>query len=325
MNMPRRNAGFFSSLIISAFFGSSGSLAGTLTVYAIPSPHGIDWTSPKSLTWSALGNQTSPQTHTIGHANIHLRCRIPDGDAREFEILTGMTSAENDPTNQWLKDDGYGLGILFATVPGRLETQAEVSRDLHHRFARGSVNFMQFNISATTCDRLAQYATEYQQRGYDQFYGLPNRPRHGEGAGCTAFAASFLDLAGLHTPHLKSRWSKSRLAPAHLTGGPLTGNFVPLSALLRPLRPSRWAAQDEPHFAINFFDPDALFQHIETSWHANKNPLVAGSSHDGAGVDVDHESVPAARISKIGRAKGFFFNANLIQTPDDPIWRQDAG
>ncbi|NBQ52808.1 MAG: hypothetical protein EBU49_04420, partial [Proteobacteria bacterium] len=82
------------------------------------------------------------------------------------------------------------------------------------------------------------------------------------------------------------------------------------------LRPSRWAAQDEPHFAINFFDPDALFQHIETSWHANKNPLVAGS---------DHASVPAARISKIGRAKGFAFNANLIQPPDDPIWQQDAG
>jgi hypothetical protein len=102
----------------------------------------------------------------------------------------------------------------------------------------------------------------------------------------------------------------------------LTRNFVSLSALLRPLRPSRWATQDEPHFAINFFDPDALFQHIETSWQAKRNPLVAGSDHDG--VDANHESVPAARISKIGRAKGFLFNANLIQTPNDPIWRQDA-
>ncbi len=297
------------SLIIAAFFYSSGASAGTLTVYAIPSPHGIDWTTPKSLTWSALGNQVSPQTHPIGHANIHLRCRVADGDYGDFEILTGMTSAKNDPTNQRLKNEGYGLGVLFATVDGRLETQDEVSRDLHHRFSRGSVNFLQFEIAAATCDRLAQYATEYQQRGYDQFYGLPNRPRHGEGAGCTAFAASFLDLAGLHTDHLKSQWAKSRLAPAHLTGGPLTGNFVPLVALLRPLQPSRWAAQDEPHFAINFFDPDALFQHIERSWRAEQNPLGAG---------------PDAQVSKLGRAKGFLLNASQIHPPDEPIWRLGA-
>lgn len=282
------------------------AFAGTLTIYAIPSPHGVDWSTPKTLTWSAARNNMSPETHKIGHANIHLRCGSAEGDDRDYEILTGMTTGEDDPTMRMLKHEGYGLGILFATVPGRLESQNEVSRDLHDRFGSGRVNFMQFRISAATCGRLADYVTQYQARGYDRAYGLPNRPRHGEGAGCTAFAASFLDLAGLHPDYLREGWNKTRLAPAFLTGGPLTGHFVPLLALLRPLRPLRWARPGEPHYAINFYDPDALFQHINSSWDAGENPL---GNHPAS-----------ARLAAIGRARGFTFDATSIPTPDDPIW-----
>ncbi len=305
--MPRRTICLFVAILIC----STNAFAGILTIYAIPSPKGIDWTSPKSLAWSAISNQISDKTHTIGHANIHLRCRVEEGDAENFEILTGMTSADNDPTNDRIKHEGYGLGVLFATVPGRLETHDEASRDLHSRFKRGLVNFMQFQIGAPTCSRLAQYANEYQERGYDQFYGLPNRPRHGEGAGCTAFAASFLDLAGVHAGYLKANWSKTRRVPENLVGGPLTGNFVPVQSLLRPLRPSRWATPDETQFTINFFDPDALFQHIESAWKAGLNPLGAGT---------DQTPAIPAQMSNIAQAKGFILNANLIHAPTEPIW-----
>ena len=309
-------------MFITLLLTSSTALAGTLTVYAIPSPHGINWASPKTLSWSALTNQASPQTHTIGHANIHLRCQTEDGDMRDFELLTGMTSGANDPTNQLLTVEGYGLGILFTTIPGRLETQSEVSQDLHHRFARGSVNFMQFQIGSATCERLARYVTEYQERGYDQFYGLPNRPRHGEGAGCSAFAASFLDIAGLHAAHLKASWSKVRRVPAHLVGGPLTGRFVPMTALLRPLLPSRWATEAESHYGVNFFDPDALFRHIENSWREGNNPLggvgTRTSSLEGLGTN-NAETIPA-ELTRLGAAKGFVLDAREVPVPDEAIW-----
>ena len=292
-----------------AFLAGTPALAGSLTIYAIPSPRGIDWSTPKSLTWSAARNQLSGQTHKIGHANVHVRCATSEGDDRDFEILTGMTSGEDDPTMRLLKEEGYGLGILFATVPGRLESQEEVSRDLQNRLDNGTVNFLQFQISSPTCARLADYATEYQARGHDRFYGLPNRPRHGEGAGCTAFAASFLDLAGLHTDHLRSRWNKTRRAPEFLTGGPMTGHFVPLAALLRPIRPLRWARETEPHFAVNFYDPDALVRHLESSWNGGRNPLG------------DHEIKSFPDFTMMGIAKGFVFDATAVPTPDDPIWQ----
>jgi len=288
------------------------ALAGSLTIYAIPSPRGIDWSTPKSLTWSAARNQLSGQTHKIGHANIHVRCAAAEGDDRDFEVLTGMTTGDDDPTMRLLKEEGYGLGILFATVPGRLETQEEVSRDLYDRFETGKVNFLQFRVSSPTCARLAEYVTAYKSRGYDRFYGLPNRPRHGEGAGCTAFAASFLDLAGLHTDYLRSRWKKTRLAPEFLTGGPMTGHFVPLAALLRPIRPLRWARETEPHFAISFFDPDALVRHLESSWNAGRNPLGG------------REIKTSPDFTTMGIAKGFVFDATTVPTPDDPVWQQPS-
>jgi hypothetical protein len=306
--MTRTSKSFIITLFTMVAMIPAQAFAGTLTVYAIPSPRGIDWSTPKTLTWSAARNNMSPGTHKIGHANIHLRCATADGDDRDYEILTGMTTGEDDPTMRLLKQEGYGLGILFATVPGRLESTAEVSTDLHHRFETGNVNFLQFAINPTTCARLADYATEYQARGYDQAYGLPNRPRHGEGAGCTAFAASFLELAGLHSNHLRSRWNKTRLAPAFLTGGPLTGHFVPLMALLRPLRPLRWARPDEPHYAVNFYDPDALVRHIESSWNAGRNPL----GDDTAAGNPD--------FTMMGIAKGFVFDATAVRTPNDPVW-----
>jgi hypothetical protein len=296
----------FATLAVVSALTASSAAAGTLTVYAITSPQGINWSTPKTLTWSAARNQISPETHKIGHANIHLRCAKNEGDGEDFEILTGMTSGRDDPTMRLIKQEGYGLGILFTTIPGRLESRSEVATDLHDRFRSGKVNFMQFKTAPATCARLTAYVTEYQSRGYDQYYGLPNRPRYGEGAGCTAFAASFLDLAGLHPESLRSRWMKRRLVPAFLTGGPLTGNFVPPLALLQPLRPLRWANANEPHFAINFYDPDSLFQHVESSWNHGMNPL---------GLD----STTAIRTN-MGRAKGFIFDATTVETPAEPIW-----
>ena len=50
-----------------------------------------------------------------------------------------------------------------------------------------------------------EYFHEYRDRGYAQNYGLPLRPRYGEGAGCSAFAVSFLDVAGLLASDLHHR------------------------------------------------------------------------------------------------------------------------
>jgi len=299
-------------IVMSVVLLSHVAQAGSLTIYAIPSPRGLEWSTPKALAWSTYQNQNSAQTHTIGHANIHLRCDIAAGDEENFEIATGMTSTEDDPTRALLQDEGYGLGILFVTIPGRLEPAQEIAADLESRRKSGLINFMQFKISAKTCSRLAKYVREYKDRGYDQAYGLPNRPRYGEGSGCSAFVASFLDLAGLHTPTLRSKWYRELRVPKHLVGGPLTGNFVRVMDLIRPLRPSRWAKPEEPHFLIQFYDPEALFLNLREDYQAKSHPL---------GDDVSG-AMPVRFVSD-QKVAGFELDANNIPTPDENIWLHD--
>lgn len=291
--------------VTAALSATNVSLAGVLTIYAIPSPRGIDWRTPKSLIWTTLSNQAVNESHQIGHANVQVKCDRHQGDNEDFEFLSGMTTDQNDPSEDMIRRDGFGLGILFATLPGRLESNAEVTRDLNNRFSNGKVSFLQFKINAETCSRLAQYADDYQRYAFDQFYGLANRPRYGEGAGCTAFAASFLDLAGLHTTKLQSGWVKNRLVPRDLVGGPQTGAHVPLLKLLRPLRRSRWAAPQEPNFKIDFYDPDALHESISRAWTENRDPVQLTTS---------------GKRSRIKSAKGFMYDATGIETPTDPIW-----
>lgn len=288
-----------------ALCSASTGLSGMLTIYAIPSPRGINWRTPKSLTWTTLSNQTADDTHKIGHANVHVKCERAQGDYEDFEFLSGMTTDGTDPSVDLIRRDGFGLGILFTTLPGRLESEEEITRDLNRRFTNGRLSYIQFKINSDTCGRLAKYADDYRRYSFDQFYGLANRPRSGEGAGCTAFAASFLDLAGLHTSKLRKGWAKTRLVPEHLVGGPQTGDRVPVLRLLRPLRQSRWAHEKEPHFKIDFFDPDALHESIVKAWDSKQDPV---------GLQA------VGKRSRIKAAKGFLFDASSVATPTDPIW-----
>ncbi len=56
-----------------------------LTLYFIPSPIGIDWSTPANLAWSALKNRLSFQSRFMGHVFIEVQC----GTQRD---MAGMSS-----------------------------------------------------------------------------------------------------------------------------------------------------------------------------------------------------------------------------------------
>jgi hypothetical protein len=221
-----------------------------------PSPTGMDWQSPRELLVSAAVNtlvkSRAPDAHEIGHATIELAC--PSIGVESLHV--GMTQADPEESNRLLFREGAGLDILFRTMAGRLQADAEIRRNLDLRRRSGRLSRIEFLVRSETCARLLEYFREYEARGYGALYGLPNRPRHGEGAGCSAFAVSFLELGGLLHPEFVQGWRLTVRAPAALLGD--DRRPVSLWQVFASSASGRWAFATEPGRNVTFWDPDTM-------------------------------------------------------------------
>jgi hypothetical protein len=283
--------------------------ADELTLYIYPAPMGINWSSPQSLAWSALANNLAidnelQNIHSIGHMNFDLSCgRSGDlpGGAR---FVTGQTNSDDSEMNNNIFLNAFGLGVFLASYSGRWETMGEIEADLPVRFKRGSIAFTSFQISPKTCARVVSYLEQYKLRGYDRIYGgLEQRPRYGEGGGCSAFAESVLEIAGLMAPEWKSYWSHFLYVPDDLIGGPMTGNGVSPFDLLFGLNSLAWNPSQKNSYSLSFFDPYYAYYWVEYGWR--RKLKLTGMSYR-----------PVTR----GNARGLAIDATQVPTPTDPFW-----
>lgn len=196
----------FLLILITLEFSALADSANILTLFFIPSPTKLKWESPKVLTESVLKNEIInflfSKTHSIGHANIEVKCKV---QGKTVSFLTGMTGAENREVMDVLLKKKIGMGILLHTFKGHLDELPLIQKDFKQRFKNGKISYIRFLISEETCTRLNEYYVEYQRLGLQNSYGLSNRPLYKEGAGCSAFAASFVEVAGLFLPELEMK------------------------------------------------------------------------------------------------------------------------
>lgn len=262
-----------------------------LTLYVVPSPEGMDWTSPSSLAKSALMNRLSFKPRFMGHVFVELKC----GNEHE---LTGMVGKNFDYLNQLLVNQ-KGLGILFHSFDGRLEDKADIQNELSEYFKTGHVNFVKLLLNDGQCKRALSYLKEYRQNKVGRYYGLANRPRHGEGAGCSAFGVSFLDVLNLVSEEMKQNWSQTINIPLEYAGPPLTKEGVGLLKVM--FNAGAWAKDNEKHQKLTFWDPDRMHSWINTK---------ANSKHQ------DYS------VTKIENALGILMDKSHIPVPEEPIWLQ---
>jgi hypothetical protein len=284
--------------------------ADQLTYYVYPPPLGIDWASPATLIWSAVLNdvltngQRFRNLHMIGHVNFDLQCdpssELPEGD----RIVTGQTNSDDNQMNSDILTKGYGLGALLAQYSGRWETESEIEADLPERFLTGMIAYIQFEVSPTTCARAVEYLQEYQARGYDQIYGgLEDRPRYGEGAGCSAFGESLLEIAGVMPPEWRTAWSNAVEVPDELIGGPATGKHVSVVEALFGPHAWHWG-KSQDSYALTFWDPDRMFHWIRRAW---RSPLpLTGLTYEPVRNHLAH---------------GIRIDAREVPTPQDGFWK----
>ncbi|MFZ2958204.1 MAG: hypothetical protein WA705_15050 [Candidatus Ozemobacteraceae bacterium] len=283
-----------------------------LTLYTMPPPGHLDWSSPRSLMFdAAVANRFTfshiKHKHTFGHVFIELRG--PNGE-RE---LTGSTTAPDAPSDaDFITKKGYGLGVFWADFHGALDPAEGLDAQLIDRYKSGRVGFITFKINEAMWARLAQYVREYRERGYGKIYAGKDKPREGLGAGCSGFGVSFLEVAGLKRPEFEKSWAVRVLIPDSMIGGPITGKRVSLwKAVI-----ARWAKPGEPNHLLFLYDPDLIFTWINNTWEKAKFQTVQREV-----AQADHNDYLAyPQFVKRGKAQGLVYDCTNYAPPAEPIW-----
>jgi hypothetical protein len=262
----------------------------SLTLYFYRSPVVLNWSTPGALTRTTLLSGTKDllrgqENIALGHVTVKLECA--DGTS----LHTAMTQEDPMESVRLLTTGRIGLGILFHRFAGRLENREEIERRLERN---RRVRFLKFALSGTTCSRLMDYTREFENNGHSRTYGLPLRPRKGEGAGCSAFAMSFLEIAGAlqhsSVSEAAARWSRTLQVPKSKIGTPERG--VSLAAL--SLKPAQWPlrASDET-VPLFFWEPNRMYDWVEEQrLMGAEAPWIEAQEGSRAGLSLDLSSIP---------------------------------
>jgi len=280
-----------------------------LTIYVIPATVKYDWSSPctlfKSYFRNCKRNLFKKESYQLGHAFVELRTPLASG-----RIFTGMRAASGKEQKNLVLKEHYGLAILGADTEGALESGNELDYKVKKFSRKGRLAFITFFISDEATVRLIQFFQSY-KAGIDSNgshgarYGGAFWPRYkGEGAGCSAFVVSFLDLAGLLKEEF-DKWLVKINIPMELIGGPYNNNK---DVSLRDIKKHKsWAGNYDPdtvsyeHFEI--YDPTLMFEWIQEKWDnqsaQNILPVTPVQLNEAKGLMIDGRNLPLPKEESI--------------------------
>ena len=274
----------------------------------------INYKSPRALFLSTIEATALNRNHSIGHVNIEIEC-LKTGT----RILTGASSANPKYSVNLLSLQKVGFSILERSWPGRLENEKEINESIKYRGNyKEALSVVTYLISESSCERLAKYVHEYQNDGLPKYYGFSARPRHHEGAGCSAYAASFLELAGLLDDDIKKGWIRTLSVPLDLMAGHLGQESVSFTKVTLSPRSFKWASSNDPQMMISIYDTDMMHD-----WAVNKANLSISDSINAFKQDFETSKVLMKRYPGIPFDKNSRFtmvDARAVPTPSENIF-----
>lgn len=282
---------------------TTSALADSVTFHLIRSPKGINWASPWTMTVSAIKNTLAKtgdkRAFSISHVFVELKC-----DSTGTHILRGQTSIENSGERDLILKKKYGLGVLFQNYEGLFEKDERILKDLASYEGSKRVGKFTAMINPSTCARMLKFVNEYEERGYWKTYaGFHAEPLKGEGAGCSAFAMSFLRVGGL-MESFTNEWQHILAVPKRFVGGPRTGNKVSILKLLAKPKAS-WSSS-EPHFMMQAWDPEKMLKWVNKTHDLLQN----------GGELEDYET----SFESVGNSKEVTVDLTDRPTPTGNIW-----
>jgi hypothetical protein len=224
----------------------------SLTLLVYPAGKKLDWETPGSLIRSVVWNTLTGQKQPLGHMDVFLRCE------NESPVLTGMSRIRTWTTYKDVLIGGNSLNLLTAQFPGYLLPTEKVLSYLRPALKEGKVRAMTFALHPLNCSRLLKYYREYKKRGFEKTYsGFTSSVYAGEGAGCAAFAMSFLHVAGLLTKEMQEEWSRHLSVPVRLIAKdqnpPNMWSYI-------FGRNEAWARENEPSLQLLIYDPEKIYE-----------------------------------------------------------------
>lgn len=298
---------FILAVLIIHFLAAIGQ--DELTIYVIPSKVKYDWSSPRMLMKSYIRNVKrnliGKNSYILGHAFLQLRTDDdPDG------IMTGMRASSHKEPREMVLKEHYGLAILGADMTGELESKKELREKIEHLSRKGRLAFMTIRINQEATGRMTEFFNAYKSGTEKEGspgarYGGAFWPRYRhEGAGCSAFVVSFLDVAGLLEEQF-DRWLVKIDIPMELIGGPYNnGKHVDTRDIKKY---DHWAGHNstekDPYEHFEIYDPTLMFEWIqELVDHPEKENSFQYSSlklNKANGIYIDGTTMPVPESEPI--------------------------
>lgn len=249
-------------LVLFSTFSFSHSFASELELIFYKAPRPLNWSTPGSLVRSTLKNsfakvEGKKYPHPISHVNVRLKC---DGEAEHF---VGMTSDKS--TGSYLKDfllKGISLDTFLINVKGQFIEKEKALQWLPYLKRKGYVRTLKILLNSGQCARAQRYLKIYKELGQEKIYGgLRSHPLRGEGAGCAAFAVSFLQVLNLFPQELNQAWSRKLKVPLELLSYQSHRASIGFLGYLRG-KDRPWAAPSEEQIQMQFWDPELMYNWV---------------------------------------------------------------
>lgn len=235
-----------------AFFTTSLWAQNHLKIHVLPPLMALDWSTPRSLFKTAFKNRWDGGGRPFGHVYVDLVC---DGK----RLVTSTRSKDFNPISEFVWE-GRGLGILYHTYAGDLESGERLEKELSRRLTEGRLLTMDYSVSYAHCKRMLKYFEEYKALNVARSYGLPHRPQFAEGGTDAAFAVSFLDVAGVINERDREEWLRSLNIPLAYSGPPLQDETVNFIKVL--FGATEWGKVKDPHRKLQFYEPQKMYNWI---------------------------------------------------------------
>lgn len=248
------------------FFTGSVFAAGSVTLSVIPPKYPLDWNSPSGVFGAIMKNKLTFQRRPLGLVAVTINCPLLNEtyDLKPYSLgLLGELLLE-----------GRGLGLLYHTFPGELETLP--AEELNHR-----THFFRTLVNDDHCTRIGAYLKDFQEKKIGRHFGFPHRPLMGEGGSDMSFAVSVLEVAGLLEQEQREAWERVLYLPDELSGMPLKEKYVSIFSLMS----SEWAKDDQKATVLKLWDASKLMIWIEEE--ARKSPATIVKDKEALGIERD--------------------------------------
>ena len=310
------------ALIIALIASNSAFSANILRLNAYKSPIPINWKNPKKLSRiTAINTLIAGKQefgHTLGHVSISVMC-----EKQGIEFHTGMERTDLTESKDLVFNKGSGLGTLVHNFKGNIENDEKVTSSVNYSVDKKNgrdLNFIEFLISDKACLRAYEYYKAFKESKTWLNYGMTNDPRSCEGAGCTAYGKSYLEIVGFNDESILKPWRGQVELPRniigphstklykqdHSEGADLidTGVKVNIIKLVNPLgKRVRWHHERDREKAVSimYYSPDYMHKWVKQEFRKDnytKRYFKKGSRSKVITIDITNIETPTEPFFK---------------------------